>query len=117
MKDKHLGTILVFVLVFIILFLIYERNWMLTTAIILGCVGLFIPWLSRKIHALWMGFAEILGSVMNKVILSVVFFVFLTPVAFLKRLFRGNSMKKSRQASFYTERSITYDKKSLEDLW
>jgi hypothetical protein len=118
MKDKHLGTMLVFVLVLIILFLNYHNIKLLYAALIVGAIGLFVPALSRKIHDLWMKFAELLGLVMNKVILGIVFYLFLFPVALLSRLFRKNPFKaKKETSSYFSERNFTYTKKSLEQLW
>ena len=118
MKDKHLGTILIFVMVLIILFLVYKNVNLLYAALALGAIAIFIPGLSRKIHELWMKFAEVLGFVMNKVILGIVFFIFLVPIAFLSRIFRKNPIKAKRDStSYYSERNFTYNKKSLEQLW
>ena len=118
MKDKHLGTILVFVIVFIILYLIYRNINLLYAALALGAIGILIPALSRKIHNVWMKFAEALGFVMNKVILGIVFFLFLVPVASLSRLFRKNPLRmKKETGSYFSERNFTYTKKSLEQLW
>ena len=41
----------------------------------------------------WLKFSEIIGGVSSKVILSVVFFVFLVPLAFLSRLTNRDSLK------------------------
>ena len=117
-KDKHLGTILVFVIVLIILFLVYKNVKLLYAALVLGAIALIIPALSRKIHSVWMKFAELLGLVMNKVILGIVFFIFLVPVALLSKLFRKNPLKVKRETtSYFIERNFTYTKKSLEQLW
>src|SRR5690349_9613783 len=67
MKDKHYGTILIFVMVLIIFFLGNKNVKLLYIALILGAIAVLIPALSRKIHDLWMKFAELLGLVMNKV--------------------------------------------------
>lgn len=118
MKDKHYGTILVFAMVLIILFLIYKNVNLLYGALALGAIAIFIPALSRKIHELWMKFAELLGFVMNKVILGLVFFIFLVPIAFLSRMFRKNPIKaKKESTSYFSDRNFTYNKKSLEQLW
>lgn len=118
MKDKHLGTILIFVMVLIIFYLANKNVKLLYAALILGAIAIFIPALSRKIHDLWMKFAEVLGLVMNKVILGVVFFIFLVPVALLSRLFRKNPFRNKKDtASYFSERNFTYTKKSLEQLW
>ena len=65
-----------------------------------------------------MKFAELLGFVMNKVILGIVFFIFLTPIAFLSKVFKRNTMHvKKDAATYFSERNFTYTKKSLEQLW
>lgn len=109
---------LVFTLVLIILFLSYKNVKFLYAALVIGAIALFIPALSRKIHDLWMKFAEVLGMVMNKVILGLVFFIFLVPVALLSRVFRKNPLKVTKEkTSYFSERNFTYTKKSLEQLW
>jgi hypothetical protein len=118
MKDKHLGTILIFAMVLIIFFLIYRNVKILYAALALGAIAIFIPALSRKIHDVWMKFAELLGFVMNKVILGIVFFIFLVPIAFLSRFFRKNPLQTRKSvSSYFSDRNFTYNKKSLEQLW
>jgi hypothetical protein len=117
MKDKHLGTMLVFTIVLIILFLVYRNVYFLYGGLAAGGIGIFIPSLSRLIHKLWMKLAELIGFVMNKVILGIVFFFFLTPIAFLSRLFRKNTFKSREAQTYFSERNFTYTKKSLEQLW
>ncbi len=74
---------------------------------------------AMKLHWLWMKFAEGLGFVMNKLILGIIFFVFLAPIAFISRLFRKDPFRSqsASQASHFTDRNFTYTKKSMEDLW
>lgn len=118
MKDKHLGTMLVFTIVLIILYLVYSNIYFLYGALVAGGIGILIPSLSRLIHNLWMKFAEMLGFVMNKVILGLVFFVFLVPIALLSRLFRKNPLKVHKHSgSYFSDRNFKYTKKSLEQLW
>lgn len=119
MKHSHLGTILVFVIVLVVVFLFNRNINILYAAVAVGCIGLFVPWLSRGIHSAWMKFAELLGRVMNKVILSVVFFLFLLPMAYISRLFRKNPIRSKRDQSptYFTERNFPYTKKSLEEPW
>lgn len=119
MKDKHLGTMLVFAMVLVILFLVYRNTNFLYAALAFGAIGLLIPALSRLIHKGWMKFAEVLGSVMSRVILVLVFYLFLVPVAFLSRLFRKSPFqsRNPRVTSYFTERGFTYTAKSLEEVW
>lgn len=117
MKEKHLSTILVFVIAFIIFYLLYRNEYFLYAAIATGCIGLFIPSLSKKLHWAWMKLAEAIGFVMNKIILSVVFFIFLVPIAFLKKIFTKKRQDKKSMATYFVQRDFTYTKKSMEDPW
>lgn len=119
MKEKYLGTILVLVTALVIAFLFYRNINILYLAILLGCASLFVPWIGMKIHWLWMKLAEGLGFVMNKVILGIVFFIFLVPVALLSGLFRKNpfTSQSAKNESYFTDRNFTYTKESMEKLW
>ena len=100
------------------MFILHQNSVYINGAMALGAIAIFIPALSRKIHELWMKFAELLGFVMNKVILGLVFFIFLVPIAFLSRMFRKNPIKaKKESTSYFSDRNFTYNKKSLEQLW
>ncbi len=50
-------------------------------------LGFAIPYLLKPIYWIWMIFATILGWVMTRVILSLLFYVILTPIGLIARLF------------------------------
>ena len=62
-----------------------------------GAVLLFLAWLSPRalgpIQAGWMAFAFALGWIMSRVLLTVFFFVAVTPVGLLVRLFGKNPLE------------------------
>jgi hypothetical protein len=83
-----------------------------------GLIGLLSDYLTEKIHWLWMKIAHIMGFVMSKVILSIVFFLYLTPIAFLSKLGRKNILQLKRSdKSYYAERNHQYKKEDLENVW
>ena len=45
---------------------------------------------------LWLGFSQILGTVVSKIILSVVFFVIVFPVALIRRMMGKDSLQLKR---------------------
>lgn len=49
--------------------------------------GLVIPLLLKPIHKVWMALAMLLGWVMTRAILSLLFFLVITPIGLLRRLF------------------------------
>src|SRR5688572_24650107 len=118
-RIKVLETILVLVLALGVVYWWFGRNqYVLLAAGIIGIIGLFIPALAEKIHWAWMKLAEGMGYVMSKVILTVVFVVFLIPVSAVSKLFRKRSVAiKQEGSSYFKERNFTYNKESLENVW
>ncbi len=123
-RQKHLETILVLVLALgIFYWFSHEKKpelgkYLLLSALVLGLIGVFIPVLADKIHWAWMKLAHVMGWVMSKVILTLVFFVFLLPMALLVRAFGKTGVKmKPGGDSHYKTRDFVYDKASLENVW
>lgn len=119
-RTKSLETVVVIVAGLLALFFWLKNPWLLRGALIVALAGVFSPWLTAKIHAGWMLLAQGLGWFNGRVLLSLVFYVILTPVAWLSR--RGNSSsfllrKKQKEESYYAERNHTYAPKDLENTW
>jgi hypothetical protein len=77
----------------------------------LGVLSLLTPAAARLLYRLWMSWAVIMGGVMTKIILTLLFYVVLTPVAILFRCFGRDALGLKRDAaisSYWTEhRKIT----------
>ena len=58
----------------------------LTAAAFLGVPGILFPAVLKPVYLAWMGLALILGAVMSRVILTVTYFIVLTPIALVMRL-------------------------------
>jgi hypothetical protein len=98
---------------------ISHRTVFVYVAVALLIVGLFIKPLAAQISKGWLKFAEVIGTFNSTVILSLTFYLFLTPIAFLFRLFTKNPLmlKSDNAASYYTERNHTYSGADLEKMW
>ncbi len=59
-----------------------------TAGIILIALGLTIPQILKPLNKIWMAFSIILGWIMTRVILAVLFYFGITPIALLAKLFR-----------------------------
>ena len=118
---KHKESILVISTGFVVLFLIFSLQWMLWIAAGVSILGLMSSTIAYWIHTGWMKLALALGWINSKILLSIVFFVFLMPVAFLQRLVLGDKLqlkkKKEDEGGYYVERNYTYEKKDLENVW
>lgn len=118
-KQKSLETMLVLVVACVVFYWLTHNKYLLIAAMVLGGIGIFIPWLAGKIHWAWMKLAHVMGYVMSKVVLSIVFFIFMIPIAALSRLFTRNKsvQMKAGATTYFKERNFTYDKESLENVW
>lgn len=110
---------LVIVTGLVILFFVFKSVYWLYAAAIIGLASLFIPVIGNGIVWVWYKIAEVLGSINGKILLSIVFWIFLFPIALLYRMTNKNpmSVKREDQPSLYTERNHTYTKEDMEQTW
>ncbi len=77
--------------------------------------------LFKKTAALWLKFASVLGAVNSAVILTVIFYGLLTPVAFFYRITHGDFLGLRRKAGglggAWHTRDHEYRPADLEDTW
>lgn len=119
-RTQELETMGVLSLFFLILSVFTQRQSFTYCAVAFLVTALFVPPLAKVITGLWLKFSGIIGTFNSKVILSLVFFVFLTPLAFLFRAFTKNPLmlkKEPSSATFFTVREHTYVKKDFETMW
>ena len=69
-------------------------------------LGTIIPILLKPIYILWMTFAVILGWIMTRVILSIIFYFIITPIGLITRLLGEDflALKKSNSGSYWNNR-------------
>lgn len=110
---------LVIVTGLVVLYFVFKSPWWLYAAAVIGVLSIAVPVVGDLIVKAWFKLAEILGNINGKIILSVMFFVFLWPIAMLYRLSSKNPLmiKRTKDASFYTERNHQYTKDDLEQTW
>lgn len=118
-RSKSLETILVLAGALIVFYLIYEIKVLLIISIVLIAIGIFSKFLTEKISWLWLKFSEILGYMIPKIMLSIVFFMILTPIALLYKKFNKDSMKlkKTTQSSNFINRDHEYNNSDFENVW
>ena len=65
--------------------------------------GAVAPTLLAPIHAAWMKFAFVLGWVNSRIILGVIFFLMITPIGLVVRIFRRDALERriDRNATSY----------------
>ena len=60
---------------------------LLTFGVIIFFLGIAIPFILKPIYWVWMIFATILGWIMTRVILSLLFYIIFTPIGLIPRFF------------------------------
>ncbi len=61
--------------------------WLFIAAATFLVPGLLVPVLLRPLHKVWMTVAIVLGWIMTRIILTVLFYLVITPIGLLGRLF------------------------------
>lgn len=63
-----------------------SANWFLISGSFLILAALIYPNILKPLNKIWMGLAVLLGFVMTKVILAILFFLVLTPIALIAKI-------------------------------
>ncbi|MES2518270.1 MAG: SxtJ family membrane protein [Bacteroidota bacterium] len=122
-REKNLETMLVITVGMLVLYFVFrQKTWsnnLLIASLVIGLIGVFSDFLSEKVAWVWGKIAHIMGTINSYVLLSIIFFVFLTPVAFLFKLTRKDSLKLKAQknGTVYEERNHLYVAKDVENVW
>lgn len=96
-----------------------EDGWVLAAVAFLT-IGCFVAPLAGLITRAWFGLSHILGAVMSRVIIGLVFFAVLVPLALLRRLFDADPLRLRRGPageSYFTDIGRAYRARDLEKPW
>ena len=118
-KSDPVKTVLVITVGMLIIYIITKQQWSLYTALIIGILGVFSNYIARKIDWVWMKLTWILSLIVPNIILSVVFYLFLTPIALISRIFGEKDQLglKNRQDSKFKNTNKKFDPSSFENPW
>jgi hypothetical protein len=118
-KQNNKEIILTIVVGLLVFFYFLKSQWLFNTALILGVLGVFSEFVAEKVSWVWLKVAEILGRINSTILLSLIFFIFLTPLALLMKVFKKTDSLKLKKlpGSAYDERNHTYTAKDLENTW
>lgn len=81
------------VLLLLLVYLKTRRDGWLYMAMLVHVVNMIAPRIYAPVAVLWLGLSHVLGTVMSKVLLSILFFGLVTPIGVLRRLFGKDSLK------------------------
>jgi hypothetical protein len=117
-QDRY-KTILVIVTGLLAIALIFKIQWLMLTSFAIGALSVFIPPAARAIEWAWLKLALGLGWVNSRILLTVIYFIFLLPLAWISRLFTKDplSLRNRKTSSLFVTRNHAYTKNDLENIW
>jgi hypothetical protein len=116
-KSEPVKTILVIVVGLTLVYFISKWTGWLYIAFFVGLLSLLSGYIAKKIDYLWMKLAFLLSLIVPNILLSLVFFVFLTPIAWLSRIGKDPLSLKNTHSSLFKETNKEFEKASFEKPW
>jgi hypothetical protein len=112
----HAKSQLAMVVGLLVLGYIFGWTPLVYAATILGVVFLVLPSVGKRIADGWMKLAMFLGHWNGRILLTIVFFLFLTPLALLYRFFNKEKVTGDANSN-YVVRNHTYNPEDLDKMW
>jgi hypothetical protein len=111
-------TQLVIVIGLLVLAAIFQNETLAYVSLAIGLICLIIPPAGNWIVWGWYKLALILSRIMNPLLLGIIYFTFISPIAILFRLFGNDPMRmKDKKGSLFEVRDHTYTRKDIENPW
>ena len=111
-SDRRFGLVLAAVFAVIALWPLINaappRWWALAIAAVLGGLGAVYPGLLATPNRLWMRFGALLGAIVSPIVMGIMFYIVLTPVAWVMRLAGRDALSLKTDAaadSYWVERT------------
>lgn len=117
---KTSDTIMVLAFAAIIFWFLTALKILIFIAAILLFLGIFFKEVAQKISSYWLKFAEIVGGLNSKIILSVIFYAILLPISLMYRCFNKDSLSIKRNAAkktYWHKRDYNFSSSDLENPW
>ncbi|QWR78830.1 hypothetical protein [Candidatus Magnetomonas plexicatena] len=117
-KNEILKTIDVLALASLVAFMVFKKPLFLMLALFFIVINVLELKLGEKIAKLWLKFAHLIGTFNSKILLSIIFFVFLYPLSILYKAFNkgASSMFKNKESHFDSVNKL-FDKDSFKKQW
>jgi hypothetical protein len=117
-KDQSRDTGMAMVLLLLILYTVSRRPQLVIAAMALQVLDMTVPKIFRPVAMVWLGLSELLGHVMSTILLSLVYFLFVTPLGMIRRALGKDSLQlrafKASEESVMLKRDHTFVRGDLE---
>ena len=121
MKIKSNPSLTILTIVFGLLFFNYffDNEIIFYVCLFLSGIGVLSRKLSIITENIWFRLSYILSQIVPNILLSIIFFLILTPIALLSKLFNSqtNFNSKNNQKSIFIDQKKSFDKNSFTRAW
>lgn len=117
-KDQSRDTGMAMVLLLLLIYLYARRSELLVAALAVHVLTMTLPRLFRPLAVVWLGLSHLLGTIMSRILLSVVFYTIVTPIGLLRRIAGKDPLKirefKTGEGSVMLERNHLFAAADIE---
>ena len=81
--------------------------WFFSTSIIFLILGIINSNLLKPLNLIWFKFGLLLGSFISPIVMSIIFFLVVTPISILLKIFNKDilNLKKSKKNTYWIEKT------------
>ncbi|SRR6266498_4207431 len=120
-QHRSLETLAVLAAACLVVALAFKAPLFGYAALGLLLIGLFIKPLAVKLSGAWLWFAGVLGAINSRILLTLIYYLVLVPVATLYRWNAGDPLKLKRRddthRSYWIVREHQFESRDLERPW
>jgi hypothetical protein len=117
-RDRSRDTGLALVLGLLLAHAASHRDGFATAAMLVLVATMTVPLIFKPLSVVWFGFSHVLGAVMSRIILTVVFCAVVTPIGLVRRLLGHDALQlhgfKRSDASVLRQRHHVFSGPDLE---
>lgn len=119
MKSNPYLTVLTIIFGFLILYFIIKRDEVLYLVFLVSLFSILSYKFSKVTENIWFGLAFILSQIIPNILLTIIFYLILTPLSILSKLFRAKTDFKSinNTKTLYRNESREFKKESFKRSW
>lgn len=119
-RAKDLETIVIVTTILLLFSFIFKKDIFILVSFTLLVISSISKKLTSMFSDQWLRFSRIISTVNSKAIISVVFFLFLLPIATIYKLFNKNPLQIKRDKatpSYFYIRNHSFIKEDFEKMW
>jgi energy-coupling factor transporter transmembrane protein EcfT len=116
--DEAKDTGLAIILILLIIEYVKRPGWLTLCTMAVLVLTMTYPAALKPLGRIWFGFSHILGTIVSKIILSLVFFLIVTPIGLVRRISGADPMRnklwKKGDDSVLVKRNHRYSSDDLQ---